>query len=139
LPEVVEKSNEAKMLIQTGLDRVSQTVHLDGADIAVFNVDSSDVLINRYAPYYFFPKARYSLGIVRNIDGTKITAMRNPWLQFPSVYLGKIFERFGGGGHRRVGSLLLRGDDADNPERIMKRLLNEIRKNEPGNKKNVAA
>ena len=139
LPEVVEKSNEAKMLIQTGLDRVSQTVHLDGADVAVFDVDSSDVLINRYAPYHFFPKARYSLGMVRTTDGIKITAMRNPWLPFPSVYLGKIFERFGGGGHRRVGSLLLRGSDADEPERVMKRLLNEIRKNESSNKKSVAA
>jgi hypothetical protein len=139
LPEVVEKSNEAKTLIQTGLDRVSQTVHLDGADIAVFDVDSSDVLINRYAPYHFFPKARYSLGMVRTTDGIKITAMRNPWLQFPSVYLGKIFERFGGGGHRRVGSLLLRGSDASDPERVMKRLLHEIRKTESGNKKSVAA
>lgn len=139
LPEVVEKSNEAKTLVQVGLDRVFQTVHLDGSDIAVFDVDSSDVLINRYAPYLFFPKARYSLGMVRTTDGIKITAMRNPWLQFPSVYLGKIFERFGGGGHRRVGSLLLKGSDATDPERVMKRLLHEIRKTESSNKKSVAA
>jgi hypothetical protein len=105
----------------------------------VFDVDSSDVLINRYAPYLFFPKARYSLGMVRTTDGIKITAMRNPWLQFPSVYLGKIFERFGGGGHRRVGSLLLKGSDATDPERVMKRLLHEIRKTESSNKKSVAA
>lgn len=139
LPEVVEKSNEAKTLIEAGLGRLSKTVYLDGADIAVFDVDSSDVLVNRYAPYHFFPKARYSLGIVRTTDGIKITAMRNPWLPFPSVYLGKIFEKFGGGGHRRVGSLLLKGSDADDPERVMRRLLNEIRKNESSNKKSVAA
>ena len=139
LPEVVGKSNEAKTLIEAGLDRFSQTVYLDGADIAVFDVDSSDVLINRYSPYRFFPEARYSLGIVRTPDGIKITAMRNPWRQFPSVYLGKVFERFGGGGHRRVGSLLLKGSDASDAERVMKRLLRAIRKEESSNKKSVAA
>jgi len=139
LPEVVGKSDEAKTLIEAGLDRFSRTVRLDGRDIAVFDVDSSDVLINRYSPYRFFPKARYSLGIVRMPDGIKITAMRNPWLEFPSVYLGKVFERFGGGGHRRVGSLLLRGSDASNAEGVMKRLLREIRKEESINKKSVAA
>lgn len=130
LPEVVEKSNEVKTLVQVGLDRLSKTVHLDGSDIAVFDVDSSDVLINRYSPYHFFPEARYSIGMVRTNDGIKITAMRNPWQQFPSVYLGKVFERFGGGGHRRVGSVLLKDSDAREAQRVMKRLLREIRKEE---------
>ena len=139
LPEVVEKSNEAKTLVQAGLERLSQTVHLDGLDIVVFDVDSSDVLINRYSPYHFFPEARYSVGMVRTNDGIKITAMRNPWRQFPSVYLGKVFERFGGGGHRRVGSVLLKDSDAREAQRVMKRLLREIRKEEASNKKSVAA
>jgi len=139
LPEVVEKSNEVKTLVQVGLDRLSHTVHLDGSDIAVFDVDSSDVLINRYSPYHFFPEARYSIGMVRTNDGIKITAMRNPWRQFPSVYLGKVFERFGGGGHRRVGSVLLKDSDAREAQRVMKRLLREIRKEDASNKKSVAA
>ena len=141
-PEVVEKSNEAQALIAAGLDRLSETVHLDDANIAVFDVDSSDVLVNRYAPYHFFPKARYSLGIVRSPNCTKIRAMKNPWRHFPSVYLGKLFERFGGGGHRRVGSVLLRGADAQNADQVLRRLLDEIRKEdkaESSNKKSVAA
>jgi hypothetical protein len=138
VPEVVEKSNEVKTLVQVGLDRLSQTVHLDGSDIAVFDVDSSDVLINRYSPYHFFPEARYSVGMVRTNDGIKITAMRNPWRQFPSVYLGKVFERFGGGGHRRVGSVLLKDSDAREAQRVLKRLLREIRKEEASNIKSDA-
>jgi hypothetical protein len=139
LPEVLEKSNEARKLIKAGLDRLSATVHLNGQDIVVFDVDSSDVLINRYAPYHFFPKARYSLGMVRTPDGVKITAMRNPWREFPSIYLGKVFEKFGGGGHRRVGSVLLKDSDARKAENLMKRLLREIRKEESTNSKSVAA
>lgn len=138
LPEVVERSNEAQALITAGLERLSRSVRMD-ADIAVFDVDSSDVLVNRYAPYYFYPKARYSLGKVRTPDGVKITAMRNPWRHFPSIYLGKIFERFGGGGHRRVGSVFLTDSKAKDAERVMKRLLHEIRREKPSNNTSVAA
>jgi hypothetical protein len=137
--EVLEKSNEAQALITAGLNRLSKTVHLEDANIAVFDVDSSDVLVNRYAPYLFYPKARYSLGIVRSPDGIKITGMRNPWLPFPSIYLGKLFERFGGGGHRRVGSLWLRGPDVQKADDVLQRLLNEIRMAESNKKKRVAA
>ena len=139
LPKIVEMSNEAKALAQAGLDRLAKTVHLEESDIAVFDVDSSNVLINRYAPYHFFPNARYSVGMVRTPETIKITAMRNPWRHFPSVYLGKVFERFGGGGHRRVGSLLLKSTDAHEAEQLMKGLLREIRKEESSNKNQVAA
>lgn len=139
LPEVMSKSKEAEALIAAGLERLSRTVYLEDTDIAVFDVDGADVLVNRYAPYHFFPKARYSLGMVRTPRGIKITAMRNPWRQFPSVYLGSLFERFGGGGHRRVGSVMLKNSDARDAQRLVKRLLQEIRKEESSNKKVVAA
>jgi hypothetical protein len=139
LPEVISKSDEAKRLIEAGLDRVRQTVRLDGSDIAVFDADSSDVLINRYSPYHFFPKARYSVAIVRTPEAIKITAMRNPWRQFQSVYLGKVFKRFGGGGHQRVGSVVLKGSNADDAERVVKQVVREIRNEEMGRKKTIAA
>jgi hypothetical protein len=138
-PAIVATSDEAKALVQAGLKRVSKTIHLDEGDIAVFDVDSPDVLINRYAPYHFFPEARYSVGMVRTPDSIKITAMRNPWREFPSVYLGKVLERFGGGGHRRVGSVLLKSSNANDAEQLMKGLLREIRKEESSNKGKVAA
>ena len=139
LPAVLEQSNEARRLIQGGLDRVSQAIRLEKSDIAVFDVDSSGVLINRYSPYQIYPNARYSLGVIRNNDSIKITAMRNPWRQFSSVYLGKIFERFGGGGHRRVGSVMLRGSDLYEVQLFVKRLLREIRKEDASSKKGATA
>lgn len=138
LPEVVEQSNKAQMMIRAGLEQVSKTVHIADGNIAVFEADSSDALINRYAPYHFFPKARYSLGMVRSSGGIKITAMRNPWRHFPSVYLGRVFERFGGGGHRRVGAVMLRGSQARNAEQIVQRVLHEIRKEDSNNKSAAA-
>jgi|SRR6185369_5244839 len=139
LPQIVEQSNQVKKLVQAGSDRVSKKVRLAKSDIAVFNVDSSDVLINRYLPYRFLPEARYSLGMVRTNKTVKITAMRNPWRQFPSVYLGRIFKRFGGGGHRRVGSVVLRGSDLRDAPVVMKRLLREIQREDTGNNSSLDA
>ena len=95
--------------------------------IVVFDVDSSGVIVNRYAPYFFFPDARYSAGIVRSARGATITAMRNPWREFPSVFLGRIFEKFGGGGHQRVGALLLAGDRVKEADFILEQILKETR------------
>jgi nanoRNase/pAp phosphatase (c-di-AMP/oligoRNAs hydrolase) len=44
--------------------------------------------------------------------------------------LGKIFEEFGGGGHQRVGSVLLNGDQSMRARTIMECLIKEIRKHD---------
>jgi nanoRNase/pAp phosphatase (c-di-AMP/oligoRNAs hydrolase) len=83
------------------------------------------VAISRYAPYVFFPEARYAAGIVRSNGGAKITAMRNPWRDFPSVKLGRILARFGGGGHERVGSLIV--PNTLDARATLDKIVNEIR------------
>ena len=125
--EVTSRCAKVRALIRAGLERLAASVKLED-DIIVFDVDASDVIINRYSPYYFYPQARYSAGIVRFPGRAKITAMRNPWREFPSVYLGKMFERdgVGGGGHQRVGSVLLAGDRAEKARSILESLVHEI-------------
>jgi len=127
LPEVSERAAQAQSRIRAGLDIFGKVAKLEDGETVVFDVDSGDSAVSRYAPYYFFPQARYSVGIVRSAEGARITAMRNPWREFPSAPLGKIFERFGGGGHQRVGALLLAGDRAAEAGRILQSLLDAIR------------
>jgi hypothetical protein len=98
-------------LQQRGLERLEHAVQLTGSGIAVFDVNADDVMVNRYAPFYFFPQARYSAGIVRTGDKAKLTAMRNPWIEFPSAPLGKLCVPLGGGGHQRVGSIVIQDRD----------------------------
>ncbi len=95
--------------------------------MVVFDVDADDAIVPRYAPYYFFPDASYSAGVVRRRDSATITAMRNPWREFASMHLGKIFEPLGGGGHERVGSVVLRGVDTARAEMVLDQLLNVLR------------
>ncbi len=129
-PDVQRRFAEVQSLMQVGLDRFSKAARLESDGIVVFDVDTKGAIISRYAPYYFFPDARYSAGIVRRDGGATITAMRNPWREFQSVFLGKICEELGGGGHRRVGSVVLRGHAACEASAILDRLLAEIRRQE---------
>jgi len=132
LPEVKARSEHAESLIRSGMDRFAKGSRLERDGIAVFDVDSTDVIVSRYAPYYLFPEARYSVGIVTSPDGASIKAMRNPWLEFPSVPLGEIFRRFGGGGHQRVGALVLTQERAAEASLILDQIISEIRKEGTG-------
>lgn len=132
LPEVRTRFEQAQSLVQVGLDRFKKAAQLESDEIVVFDVEGRDAIISRYAPFYFFPHAQYSAGIVRWEGGAKITVMRNPWREFESAYLGKICEKLGGGGHQRVGSIVLHGEGASQAPYFLDRILSEIRNEREG-------
>lgn len=125
-PYVQRRVRDAKASRRVSLRQFEKTVHLED-DIVVFDFDARNSSVSRYAPYYFYPKARYSIGLTRSGDGAKITAMRNPWRRFESVPMGPIFARYGGGGHQRVGSVILKGDANGKAQKILTELIAEIR------------
>ncbi|MBI2999561.1 MAG: hypothetical protein HYY46_14095 [Deltaproteobacteria bacterium] len=131
LAEAKRRFNRALALIEAGLDRFKEAARLEKDGIVVFDVEAKDTIVSRYAPYYFYPEARYSAGILRWERGAKVTAMRNPWKEFEGVPLGKLCEELGGGGHRRVGSIFLSGERASGARDVLNRLLSEIRREEP--------
>jgi hypothetical protein len=125
-PHVQRRVRTAKASMREGLRQFGKTARLED-EIVVFDFDARNSSVSRYAPYYFYPKARYSIGLMRSGSDAKITAMRNPWRRFESVPIGSIFARYGGGGHQRVGSVILKGDANRNAQKILTELLGEIR------------
>jgi hypothetical protein len=103
MPEVHARFEEFERLTGEGLARMRTAAQLRD-EIVVFDVDARGAMVPRYSPYRFFPQARYSVGVSRFSQGAKVTAMRNPWIEFDSIPLGDIFTRYGGGGHQRVAS-----------------------------------
>lgn len=122
-PEVQTAFIRGRELRQLGQKRLGEVIRLTENDIAIFDVNSDDVLVNRYAPFVFYPNALYSAGIVRTRGEATITAMRNPWIEFPSAPLGELCVQLGGGGHRRVGSVVVGKRDAGE---LLNRLLEMI-------------
>ncbi len=128
LPIVKERAAEFDRLVRGGQARLEQSVTMDDS-IITFDVDETGVLVSRYAPFLSPDRrsARYSAGIVRFPGGAKVTTMRNPWLDFESVPLGELCAKYGGGGHQRVGSILMEGARAAEARVVLKKLVQDIR------------
>jgi len=128
LPEVRSRAEDVRARTQMGLRLVKNAVKLEPGGIAVFAVspDAGDI-VNRYSAYYFLPTARYSVALVLSPKDAKITAMRNPWIDFDSVPLGPIFKKYGGGGHQRVASVVIPANNGIDYKAAMASIVDEIR------------
>ncbi len=122
-PEVRMEFEKGSSLHQRGLQRLKESIQKNESEIAIFDVNGNGVIVNRYAPFYFYPQARYSAGIIRSGGEAKLTAMRNPWFEFQCAPLGQLCASLGGGGHQRVGSILVKDEE---PRKVLSKLLDGI-------------
>jgi hypothetical protein len=124
---VSERYAKARKAIERGQKQFAAKSQIDDEGVVVFHApkETSRTLVSRYAPYVTYPHARYSVGILPHGDGAKITAMRNPWRNFKSLPLGQIFRDYGGGGHQRVASVLVK--DARKAETMLSDIVGRIR------------
>ena len=61
---------------------------------------------NKFVPYYLHPESIYSVGLSKSSFRVKVSVGSNPWAPSePTVNLAKVCERYGGGGHARVGAI----------------------------------
>jgi hypothetical protein len=61
---------------------------------------------NKFIPYYLHPQSIYSVGLSKSSFRVKVSVGSNPWATTDRlVNLAKICERYGGGGHARVGAI----------------------------------
>lgn len=130
LPEVRARHQRFALLSELGLKRFRAAANLTADGIVTFDVDGREAVVSRYAPFFVFPHARYSVGVVRRESRATLTAMRNPWLEFIPVPLGEIFATLGGGGHPRVASVLLDNEALSKAPALMAHVLGAIRTGE---------
>jgi hypothetical protein len=61
---------------------------------------------NKFIPYYLFPDSTYTVSVSTSSFRTKVSVGSNPWSRKePTHNLASICERYGGGGHPRVGAI----------------------------------
>ncbi len=63
---------------------------------------------SKFIPYYLHPEATYVVGLSKSSFRTKISVGTNPWTTLEPARLANlaaICERYGGGGHARVGAI----------------------------------
>jgi hypothetical protein len=76
---------------------------------------------SKFIPYYLLPEGVYVVGLSKSSFRTKISVGTSPWTTVPAEKLANIAaicERFGGGGHARVGAISVPVDRHDEAVRI---------------------
>lgn len=85
---------------------------------------------NKFVPYYLHPESTYSVGLSRSSFRTKVSVGSNPWTTTPPekmVNLAKICERYGGGGHARVGAISFEPNRFEQAREAAKEIVEELR------------
>lgn len=61
---------------------------------------------NKFIPYYLHPDSIYTVSVSTSTFRTKVSVGSNPWVKEPLKHnLATICERYGGGGHAKVGAI----------------------------------
>lgn len=83
---------------------------------------------NKFIPYYLHPESVYTVSVLQAPFRTKISVGSNPWVEGPLRHnLASICERYGGGGHPRVGAISLPKDALDHARQVAAEVAAELR------------
>jgi hypothetical protein len=83
---------------------------------------------NKFVPYYLHPDSIYSVGLSKSSFRVKVSVGSNPWSKRePTVNLAKVCERYGGGGHARVGAISFDVTQGDAARKASQEIVEELR------------
>jgi hypothetical protein len=83
---------------------------------------------NKFIPYYLFPDATYTVSVSPSSFRTKVSVGSNPWAAHePKHNLASICERYGGGGHPRVGAISFEPGALDQARTVAAEITQELK------------
>lgn len=84
---------------------------------------------SKFIPYYLFPESVYNVSVSPSSFRTKISVGSNPWNTRPQMHnLATICERYGGGGHARVGAISFEPNALEQARRAAREIVEELKK-----------
>ena len=99
LPPMLERHQRSIEILRQRSVEKDGTIFFDITDLDLEGY-------NKFIPYYLHPDSIYSIGVSKSSFRVKVSVGSNPWSKRPpTVNLARICERYGGGGHARVGAI----------------------------------
>ena len=99
LPPLFERHERSIAILEERTESKDGTIFFDVTDQDLEGY-------NKFVPYYLHPESIYSVGLSKSSFRVKVSVGSNPWAPSePTVNLARICERYGGGGHARVGAI----------------------------------
>ncbi len=127
LPPLLERHRQALELIGSRAEERDGTIFFDITDHPLEGY-------NKFIPYYLYPQATYSIGLSKSSFRTKVAVGSNPWTKAgreKMVNLAEICERYGGGGHARVGAISFPPDQEEQARAAAREIVAELRARNP--------
>jgi hypothetical protein len=82
---------------------------------------------NKFIPYYLFPESLYTVSVSVSSFRTKVSVGSNPWAPVELTHnLASICERYGGGGHPRVGAISFEKGAVEEARRVAREIAGEL-------------
>ena len=99
LPPLLERHQRSIGILRERSEEKDGTIVFDITDLELEGY-------NKFIPYYLHPDSIYSIGLSKSSFRVKVSVGSNPWSKRePTINLARICERYGGGGHARVGAI----------------------------------
>jgi hypothetical protein len=127
LPPLLERHSTAIELIRGRAQEKDGTIFFDITDHPLEG-------FNKFIPYYLYPNATYSIGLSKSSFRTKVAVGSNPWTKADParmLNLAQICERYGGGGHARVGAISFPPDKEEQARAAAQQIVAELRAHNP--------
>ena len=125
IPPLLERHQQSIEIIRKHSECVDQTIFFDvtGYDLEGYN---------KFIPYYLHPQSVYSVGLSKSSFRVKISVGSNPWTDAADmINLAKICERYGGGGHARVGAISFPPGEFERATQAAQEIVLELRAHSP--------
>ncbi|HXR74438.1 MAG TPA: hypothetical protein VN737_00610 [Bryobacteraceae bacterium] len=105
-PEIDAEYSRLRHAHLRNIDLIRKTGSCDKGVIYFDLVDYGIEGYNKFIPYYLFPDSAYTVSVSTSSFRTKVSVGSNPWVREPLRHnLASICERYGGGGHPKVGAI----------------------------------
>lgn len=114
----------------TALELIRSRAELDRGVVTFDLTDQPTEGYNKFIPYFLFPQATYTVGLSKSSFRNKVGVGTNPWTDKPAADLANLAamcERYGGGGHARVGAISFPPDREDDARRAAAEIEAELK------------
>ncbi len=121
LPPLLQRHQRSITILERRAEAKQGTVFFDITDQDLEGY-------NKFIPYYLHPECTYSVGLSKSSFRVKVSVGSNPWAPSePTVNLAKICERYGGGGHARVGAISFEVTQQEAARKAAREIVEELR------------
>lgn len=121
LPPLLERHRRSIDILRQRTEEKDGTIFFDITDLDLEGY-------NKFIPYYLHPDSIYSIGLSKSSFRVKVSVGSNPWSKRePTVNLARVCERYGGGGHARVGAISFEVNQSEEARKAAQEMVEELR------------